>query len=163
METLFINDKKLEKYQDLFYFAAKFCGRLILQNKGTHNNLATACTLFESKYSELGLYKRENMNRSPLSILFELLINYKGLDAWQIYEACEEFFNSVVFDIAREEKINIKYHFVVGKTCLYGVNDNRDMIKEPYRNYLKYLIQNGNTGNDIKDFSTKVDLKKYES
>ena len=161
MKALFINDKKLELYQDLFFYAAKFCGRLILQNKGTHNNLATACSLFETEYSRLGFQKKEN-NFTPLSKMFNLLINFETLTAWDIYEACEEFFHDVVFDVAKKEQVNIKYHFQVGKNCLYGVYDNKEKIKEPYRKYLSFLVKKGCSGEDIKSYSVKISFANYE-
>lgn len=162
MKTIFINDKRLEKYQDLFFFSAKFCGRLILQNKGSHDNLATACALFEKEYSKLGIYKQEHFNSTPLSQMFNLLIDFKSLDEWKIYKACEQFFYDVVFDVARKEQVNIKYHFIVGEKCLYGVYSNREKIQEPYRKYLSYLLENGYSGEDIKSYSQSVDFEDYE-
>lgn len=162
MKAIFINNKKLKKYQDLFFFASKFCGRLILQNKGSHDNLATACALFEREYSRLGVHEKEHFNSTPLSQMFNLLIDFKSLDEWKIYEACEEFFYAVVFDVARIEKINIKYHFVVGRKCLYGVYDNKEKIEEPYRKYLSYLHSKGDSGETIKGYFQKVDFENYE-
>lgn len=162
MKAIFINDKKLEKYQDLFFFASKFCGRLILQNKGTHNNLASACTSFEVEYSKLGFYENENPAYTPLSKIFNLLIDFKTLNKWSIYEACEEFFYDVVYDVARKENVNIKYNLIIGMKCLYGVHDNREKIDEPYRNYLKYLISNGISGEHIKSCFKRVYFENYE-
>ena len=158
METIYINDKKLEKYQDLFFYAAKFCGRLILQNKGSHANLQTACSFFEKEYSKVIGHKKE-VNFTPLSGLFDLLINFKKMESWDIYEQCQEFFNHVVYEVSKKEKINIQYHFIVGENCLYGVYRNKDKIREPYENYILFLLENEYSLEDIESY---LRISKFE-
>ncbi|MDD3476574.1 MAG: hypothetical protein PHI38_06870 [Sulfurimonas sp.] len=157
-----INDEKLKKYQDLFFWAGKVAGRLILKNKGTHGNLVTAVSLFEQHYanSDFGFHNPEN-RQTPLAPLIELLIE-KNLDEWDIYESCKQFFYDVVFDVARKEKLNIKYNWIIGEHCLYGTNMNGELRDGSYSNYLSYLLKNGFTGEDLKNSIVIVDYKNYE-
>ena len=156
-----INNKKLKKYQDLFFYAGKVAGRIILENKGTHGNLVSAVSLFERSYAspDFKFFNPEN-RQTPLSKLIELLAE-SSFDDWNKYEACEQFFYDVVFDVARKEQINIEYNWIVGERSLYGTNLNRDLIDDNYSDYLVYLLKNGYSGEDLKDSKVIVNFENY--
>ncbi|MFX4240132.1 hypothetical protein ACOL3H_06500 [Aliarcobacter butzleri] len=155
-KTIKINDKKLEKYQELFYQAGKVAGRLILKDKGLHSNLITAVSLFEAKYSECGLFEYDCS--TPLSFLVELLVTKDD-----ICKSCEKFFYDVVFYVARKEKIKIQYNWILGKDSLYGVNQNRIFFTDTtnYEEYIAFLKENCWDDEDIEDSQVIVDFENY--
>lgn len=161
-KTIKINDKRLEKYQSLFYQTGKVAGRLILKDKGTHSNLITAVSLFENKYAECGFFDKNKHGEyncsTPLAYLIELLIS-KDNEIDDIYEACKRFFYDVVYDVARKEKINIEYNWIIGKDSLYGVNSNRKFFEKDmnYEDYISFLRENGYSDEDLANSQVIVD------
>jgi len=156
-----INDKKLEKYQDLFFWAGKVAGRLFAQNKGTHRNLIMAVSNFEKHYAnpEFGFFNLEHQI-TPLASVVELIID-DIIDEWSLYMTCRKFFYDVVFDVAQKEKINIEYNWITGEHALYGCNMNREKIDEDYDEYLNYLMQNNYQKTDIDSSRVIVDIEDY--
>lgn len=150
--TIKINDKKLAKYQDLFFYAAKVAGRIIFKNKGTHDNLSTAISLYEYHYSNLFPHNINTNKNTPLSSLITSLISFND---YEIYYACEEFFNDVVTEVAYKENKNIEYNLIIGQHCLYGVNSNKELISKKYQEYINYLLDNGYSKEEI-DTSVRI-------
>jgi len=139
---MYISNLKGTKFESLIHKASKVVGRTLAKKSGHKTtDLAYTYTAFINEYCSLFGHKWDiTTSDNPFAKLSAVLM-FKQ-DDYEIFEALNNFFYDIVFDIAKELKKTIKYHaiFADEEYSLYGINTREVLPKKEYLEKLSKLF-----------------------